>query len=223
MARRNLYNNNYSDVTRPPESFNDGESIIEGRTVPEDIDPMRNTETEPDFAPTTPTMPSSRDLPGREGRRSTITAARTIIDDGVELPSFERNEQRNRRVVGWMVGIKGACRGIDFRLHEGKNYIGRDPRCEVNVEDLKVSAGNVAQVVFDPRSKRFFSSDCDGTATICYQNEEPLLGRNEIKIYDRIELGDSTLLFVPLCGEAFTWQDEENEKDKEKEKEKASN
>ena len=217
MARRNFYNNNQSDVTRPPESFNDSESIIEGKTIPDESDPTRGGETIPEFGPgpQIPTWDERKDL---GNRRPTVPATGdTVIADAVNLPSFEGNGQRNRRVVGWMVGIKGVCRGIDYRLHEGKNYIGRSTKCEVNVDDLKVSAGNVAQVVFDPRSKRFFSSDCDGTSTICYQNGEPLLGRNEIKIYDRIELGDSTLLFVPLCGEAFTWEDED------KEKEKASN
>lgn len=203
MARNNFYSQ--SDVTRPPESFNNDESIIEGKTEPEDNDPRRNLETQPDFAVT-----NTRTTP-----RFTRQYEPTIIDDEILTPSVKAPEKkkRNRRVVGWIVGIGGPCRGIDYRIHEGKNYIGREALCEVNVEDPKVSAGNVAQVVFDPRSKRFFSSDCDGTSTICYLNGEPLLGKHELKIYDRLEMGDSRLLFVPLCGDAFTWDEEEKEAD----------
>lgn len=210
MARKNLYNN--SDVTLPPETYLNSESIIEGMTEPENNDPKRMAETQPDFAPL-----GTRTSKDRFDNKETIPSFRprvmekTIIEDEIKAEQMpvQNKQQRNRRVVGWMVGVQGICRGVDYRLHEGKNYIGRDERCDVEVNDPKVSAGNVAQVVFDPRSKRFFSSDCDGTSTICYLNGEPLLGRSELKRYDTIELGDSKLLFIPLCGEEFTWNDEE--------------
>lgn len=212
MARNNLYNSR-QDLTVPPESYNNDESIIDNRTVPEDSDPRRRMETTPDFESTGMRTKTERQHEGTP--RFSRNYEPTIIDDEVQpVNSGRSGKPRARRVVGWLVGIKGVCRGIDFRLHEGKNYIGRDSRCEVDVEDPKVSAGNVAQVVFDPRSKHFFSSDCDGTATICYHNGEPLLGRSELKLYDRIELGDTTLLFVPLCGEIFTW-DEDAAKEKD--------
>ena len=215
MARNNLYNSQ-QDITVPPKSYQNDESIIDSKTIPEDPDPRRNMETQPDFdSAGTRTSPDRRRNDGVP-RFTSRAYEPTLIDDEIEPPRPSRNSrQRSRRVVGWMVGIKGSCRGVDFKLHEGKNYIGRDSHCEVNVDDLKVSAGNVAQVVFDPRSKHFYSSDCDGTATICYQNGEPLLGRSELKVYDRIELGDSMLLFIPLCGEAFTWDEEEKEKEAE--------
>lgn len=217
MARNNLYNSQ-QDRTIPPESYNNEESIIEGKTIPEDADPRRQAETQPDYDSFGTRTVTER----REGGTPRFMGSRayepTVIDDEVEPPRPSRSKKsRTRRVVGWLVGIEGACRGIDFRLHEGKNYIGRDARCEVNIEDKKVSAGSVAQVVFDPRSKRFFSSDCDGTATICYQNGEPLLGRSQLKLYDRIELGDTTLLFVPLCGEKFTWEEEDKDSEKKEE------
>lgn len=221
MARKNLYNNNDSNITRPPESFADVESIIVGATVPEDNEPMRMEETQPEFGPASPRMrgrqrsDNSETVPSFKPKRKMEP---TVIDDELKTEQLpDQKNHRNRRVVGWMVGIRGICRGVDYRLHEGKNYIGRDRNCDVEINDPKVSVGNVAQVVFDPRSKRFFSSDCDGTSTICYQNGEPLLGRSELKRYDRIELGDSELLFIPLCGEEFTWSDEEKEKEKSEE------
>lgn len=29
-------------------------------------------------------------------------------------------------VVGWLVVIEGLCRGTDYRIHTGYNYIGRE-------------------------------------------------------------------------------------------------
>ena len=220
MARKNLYNNQM-DVTRPPESYADAESIIAGATVPDDNEPMRMEATQPEYSSGSPRGKGNRHddagetVPSFKPKRR---VERTIIDDELKTEQMpEQSGHRNRRVVGWMVGVRGICRGVDYRLHEGKNYIGRDRECDVEINDPKVSVGNVAQVVFDPRSKRFFSSDCDGTSTICYQNGEPLLGRSELKRYDRIELGDSELLFIPLCGEEFTWSEEEKGKEKSEE------
>lgn len=207
MARDYLFPRN--DLTIPPNVF---DSTTDGSrnssTLPEDDDPRRVMETQPDVDQPAQLNKQERPVPVEDP----VYHGDTIVDDEIKPPRrTEFTHARFRRVVGWMVGVKGPCRGVDYRLHEGKNYIGRSPRCEVNVEDLKVSSGNVAQVVFDPRSKRFFSSDCDGTSTICYQNGEPLLGRNQIELYDSIELGDSKLIFVPLCGEHFTWNENEGE------------
>lgn len=219
MARNYLlYSQN--DVTTPPDAFEESGFSTGGKTVPEDNDPQRRLDTQPEMDKSNRRRLDNlaeQDLPAT-GRRDTrsprnddVYDGMTVVGDEIEMPRMEKSRVRSRRVVGWMVGVQGPCRGVDFRLHEGKNYIGRSPRCEVNVEDLKVSGGNVAQVVFDPRSKRFFTSDCDGTSTICYLNGETLMGRNQLKLYDAIELGDSKLIFVPLCGEHFSWTENEGE------------
>ena len=38
-----------------------------------------------------------------------------------------------------------------------------------------------------------------------YHNDDEVIGSVELKPYDRIEMGQSTLLFVPFCGASFSW------------------
>jgi hypothetical protein len=38
-----------------------------------------------------------------------------------------------------------------------------------------------------------------------YLNDEEVTLAVELNPYDRIELGESTLLFVPFCGAGFSW------------------
>jgi hypothetical protein len=44
---------------------------------------------------------------------------------------------------------------------------------------------------------------------LVYLNDEEVLTPVEVAPYDRIELGETVLLFIPFCGERFTWPVEE--------------
>lgn len=45
-----------------------------------------------------------------------------------------------RKLVGWLVTYDLDPNGIDFRLYEGRNIIGRDFNCEVCINDPKISS-----------------------------------------------------------------------------------
>ena len=105
-------------------------------------------------------------------------------------------------VVGWLVCVEGPMRGNDYRLHAGYNYIGRELG-DVRISgDQQISRQNHAMVAFD---------DADG---IYYAG--PSAGRNLLKVngktvlnrYDIILIGTTKLMFVPLCGEHFSWKKE---------------
>lgn len=41
---------------------------------------------------------------------------------------------------------------------------------------------------------------------LAYCNNEALYTYRALKAYDRIELGESELMFIPLCGSHFSWE-----------------
>ena len=45
---------------------------------------------------------------------------------------------------------------------------------------------------------------------IIYHNDDEVIGPVELKAYDKIEMAQTKLLFIPFCGEQFTWSDPEN-------------
>ena len=109
-------------------------------------------------------------------------------------------------VVGWLVCIKGPNRGKDYRLHSGTNFIGRSKEMDICIEnDQTISKCNAASISYDDRTKTFFIEKGE-VRNLLYLNGKPVRSDADIEIYDRIEIGSTELVFVPLCCEKFNWQ-----------------
>lgn len=110
-------------------------------------------------------------------------------------------------VVGWLACIAGPDKGRDWRLVGGRNAIGRAEGMPVRLAgDERVSRERHAVVSFDPRREQFSLAPGEGTGLV-YRNGEEVLMPVPLAAHDRIEVGASTLVFVPLVGERFTWPD----------------
>ncbi|HWP97264.1 MAG TPA: FHA domain-containing protein [Syntrophomonadaceae bacterium] len=111
-------------------------------------------------------------------------------------------------VVGWLVCIEGPERGRDFRIHGEKNFIGRSEKMDIPVVgDESISRENHSIVSYNPKKNifRIYPGDSRG---LVYLNEEEVISPVALNPYDIIELGQTKLLFVPFCGERFSWQQE---------------
>lgn len=125
-------------------------------------------------------------------------------DAGVTVGLF-RKKTGIDPVVGWLVCVAGADKGRDYRLRSDRNSIGRSPNMDVCINgDDTISRERHAYVSFNPKKNVFTLAPGEGRGLI-YLNDEEVTGATPLKAYDRIELGDTTLLFMPLCGEQFEW------------------
>lgn len=110
-------------------------------------------------------------------------------------------------VVGWLVCVKGPDMGKDYRLHSGTNFIGRSERMDVCIKnDTAISRESAASVSYDDRSRTFFIQKGE-VRNLIYLNGRALRSDADLAIYDRIEIGNTMLVFVPLCGQQFNWQE----------------
>lgn len=107
-------------------------------------------------------------------------------------------------VVGWVVCIEGPDKGTDWRLVGGRNAIGRGEGMPIRLSDAGVSRQRHAVISFDPRRRSFALAPGEGQGLI-YCNGHQVLVPVALAAYDRIELGASTLLLVPLVGDQFSW------------------
>lgn len=118
------------------------------------------------------------------------------------------HDPMNDPVSGWLVVVHGPGKGNFLKLGYGQNSIGRDAgqRVSLNFGDSQVSRTNHATVTYDPRSNQFYLQPGTGT-NLTYLNQEsmPVLQPMRLPQHSEITLGDTKLLFVPLCGEHFTW------------------
>ncbi len=108
--------------------------------------------------------------------------------------------------VGFVVCIEGPHRGADFRLRAGRNFIGRDPSMDVSLtDDVTVSRDSHALISFDNRHNTFILSPSQGRG-LTYLNNEPIESAVTLRAYDRIEVGSTKLIFLPLCSDEFSWE-----------------
>lgn len=109
-------------------------------------------------------------------------------------------------VVGWLVCIEGPDKGTDYRLHADNNYIGRDPSMDVCIAgDDTVTRERHALVTYDYETETFYIAPTGGKKNPRL-NGKPVLTALELAPYDRIQLGETVLLFVPFCSEQFSWK-----------------
>ncbi len=161
--------------------------------------PIRDTPP-PIVGSTVPIRPAAPPLVGgkkglEEGRTIAVDMKKVGIDP----------------VVGWLVCVKGPSRGRDYRVRSGRNGIGRSETMDVQITgDDTVSRENHAFLVFEPRKRSFSIRPGDGRGLV-YLNGDEVVHAADIKAHDRIELGETQLMFVPLCGESFNWDQEKQE------------
>jgi hypothetical protein len=106
-------------------------------------------------------------------------------------------------VVGWLVCVKGVNKGRDYRLHSDLNKLGRAPNMDVCIEgDDAISREDHCRIAFSPRSKTFSIVPGEGR-NLSYLNDEDVLSAIRLKAYDRLDLGDSSFIFIPFD---FDWE-----------------
>lgn len=108
--------------------------------------------------------------------------------------------------VGYLICVKGEDFGMGFALKSGNNSIGRSQSMDVVITDPKVSRERQAIIMYDPMNRDFYLKPGEANG-LCYLNGAILLEIKKLAAYDKILLGDSILLFFPLCGDNFTWDE----------------
>lgn len=108
-------------------------------------------------------------------------------------------------VVGWLVAVSGDSQGLSFELNDGKNSIGRMRTNKVALEkETSVSREKHAYIVFDSKNNAFYIQSGESDK-MTYLNDSPVLTPQQLNAYDKLQLGDCELVFVPLCGDKFNW------------------
>ncbi len=141
----------------------------------------------------------------------TIPASMPYDDEITQRISFAGQEEKKVDfVVGWLVCVKGNSIGKSFCLRSGKNFIGRDQSMDVVIaDDRSVSRNRHAIVTFDPKSNVFLVEP-GMSRELFYLDDDLVLTPQLIKAYQVLTIGNTDLMFVPLCGEAFDWKKQFN-------------
>ncbi len=142
-------------------------------------------------APKTPSFDDIKTIKKRDDELKTVGKAQSMM-------GF-------RPLAGWLVCIDGPDKGSDYRIYYERNFIGRAPNMDIAIKkDQGISRVNHAVISYDPKNKVFKLSEGDGRSML-YVNGESVEAPTKLKHGDIIEIADTKLMFIPCCGEWFSW------------------
>lgn len=108
--------------------------------------------------------------------------------------------------VGFLVVVGGPGRGAHFALEAGVSQIGRGPDEDIPLTfgDSAIARHAHASVAFDAEACAFYVGH-GGTKNMVRLNGKPVLSTEALHSHDILRVGETSLMFVALCGEAFDW------------------
>ncbi len=156
-------------------------------------------------------LPEVAPTPRRAGRVKTRLLGFHKDEDSADPIAAAQQKVRDQGPtfpVGWIVVVKGPGRGSSFTLSAGASKIGRgeDQAVRLDFGDTSISRDNHAVIAYDDEQKQFFIGH-GGKANLVRLNDMPVLSTEPLGDGDVIRIGETTLLFVALCNEGFSWTD----------------
>lgn len=109
---------------------------------------------------------------------------------------------------GWLAIISEEGKGTSYTLTFGMNTIGRSEENHISIQngDSSISREKHALIIYDYTNNLFFIKHGEGQF-LSYVNGEVLLDTKQLKANDKIRVGSTELIFVPLCSEEFNWEE----------------
>ena len=128
---------------------------------------------------------------------------------GYNTAAVSDGQKQVEPVVGWLIVIDGPGKGNYRPVYTGSNTIGRNANQRISIDygDDTISSEQQAFLVYDGKKRQFQLVPNLGRPNLVHLNDGALLANSEIKTRDKITIGRTTLLFLPLCGPEFDWSD----------------
>jgi hypothetical protein len=102
------------------------------------------------------------------------------------------NAREARRLVGWLVSYSLDPMGVDFKLYEGRNIIGRGMNCNITVNDNMVSSEHAVLLY---RANKYSITDRQSSHGTFVNGQDIDLEPMYLEDGDRIRVGKTEFLF----------------------------
>jgi len=108
-------------------------------------------------------------------------------------------------LAGWVVVLSDNNRGKSYDVTYGFNTIGRGADNHIVLDfDNSISREKHASIIYDYNNNLFFIKHEDGKY-LTYLNDKVIIDTQELKSHDVVTIGETKLLFIPLCSDKFQW------------------
>lgn len=106
---------------------------------------------------------------------------------------------------GWLIRLDEPERGREYRILAGYNFLGSDAAADICISgDPGISPQRAAVLGYDAQMSLFSFGPCGGHLPVRV-NGTMILDAVILNAYDVLTVGDTRLLFLPLCGKQFNW------------------
>lgn len=129
---------------------------------------------------------------------------KTETEDNVTQVLIRSENSNNDPVVGWLVCTKGAEYGKGLALHADNNFVGSAPDQDIQLADPKISSSHFS-VGFDSENNVYFIFMQSGAHGIVSINGKLLKETTILQAGDKIQVGDTELVFIPLDQKFVKW------------------
>lgn len=107
-------------------------------------------------------------------------------------------------VAGWLVCTDGPEKGRDFRIHSGRNFIGRDFANDIVLTgDLSIARKREGCLIYEPHKNNFIIMNDEGASI--FVNDELITKPTIISEKDLISIGKYKFSFVAYCKGDVKW------------------
>ena len=129
-----------------------------------------------------------------------------ITHDPLEDLDQQKVHAEELFAAGWVAITHGPGEGNTLPVFSRVCVIGRGEDQDIRLDfgDTSISRDKHAAIAFDDETCKFYLGH-GGKSNLIRLNDRPVLSTEELRHGDTIRIGETTLRFVALCGEDFTW------------------
>lgn len=131
---------------------------------------------------------------GKKDLSKTFIQGVTDADDSPDGDAVSQTPRATRKLTGWLVSFTLDPMGLDYRLYEGNNSIGKAPENTITVTKDSTISSKHATILH--KKGKFWIRDEMATNGTYLNNEELEIGQPyEMNDGDELKLGDTVFLF----------------------------
>ncbi|MBR5181146.1 MAG: FHA domain-containing protein [Clostridiales bacterium] len=191
-------NTNAAPVTAPSNDI--------GKTVavkPIDIEALTGSKSAVVPAAAAPVAPAVPAAP--VAAVAPVAAASPVTQKPMVTVAPQTSKPAKTKPVAFLVCTAGNNLGDFYTVADGRNYIASGKDADIRLDkDTSVSAECHAVVTYNASNNKFTLSAGTGRG-ITYLNGEQIDVSSDLNADDKIKVGSSELLFIPVCSDNFKW------------------
>lgn len=134
-----------------------------------------------------------------------VAAASPVTQKPMVTVAPQTSKPAKTKPVAFLVCTAGNNLGDFYTVADGRNYIASGKDADIRLDkDTYVSAECHAVVTYNASNNKFTLSAGTGRG-ITYLNGEQIDVSSDLNADDKIKVGSSELLFIPVCSDKFKW------------------